>query len=160
MVNNLISKTEDEEVSISGEDVQKCRKLSKQKKHTIFDLLAKSLAPSIHGHDYVKKALLCLLLGGVEKVLPNGTRLRGDINVLLIGDPRYVNWWHNTKNIRENRGGSMIDQPFYSMSYFSVAKSQMLRYVLSTAPRAITTTGRGSSGVGLTAAVTTDQVRI
>ena len=126
LVNNLIQKGQEENLFITGDDVQKCKKLCKQKKHHIFNLLSKSLAPSIHGHDYVKKALLCLLLGGVEKVLPNGTRLRGDINLLLIGDP-------------------------------SVAKSQMLRYVLSTAHRAVTTTGRGSSGVGLTAAVTTDQ---
>ncbi|KAK8403735.1 hypothetical protein O3P69_000083 [Scylla paramamosain] len=125
LANNVILMSKEVSPLIYSDDVQKCKKFSKQKKVDVFELLAKSLAPSIHGHEYIKKALLCMLLGGVEKVLPNGTRLRGDINILLIGDP-------------------------------SVAKSQLLRYVVSTAPRAITTTGRGSSGVGLTAAVTTD----
>ncbi len=125
IANNVVLLSKEVTPNITGEDVQKCKKFSKQKGN-VFQMLAKSLAPSIHGHEYVKKALLCQLLGGVEKNLPNGTRLRGDINVLLMGDP-------------------------------SVAKSQLLRYVLHTAPRAITTTGRGSSGVGLTAAVTTDQ---
>ncbi|KAI5634255.1 MCM2/3/5 family domain-containing protein [Phthorimaea operculella] len=125
IANNVTQINKDMNLNITLEEVKLCKRLAKRTTVDMFELLAKSLAPSIHGHDLIKKAILCLLLGGMEKVLPNGTRLRGDINILLIGDP-------------------------------SVAKSQLLRYVLLTAPRAITTTGRGSSGVGLTAAVTTD----
>merc|ERR1719412_3229581 len=127
LANNVVQKGRAEAgTEIRGDDVAKIKKLAKQEKKKIFNILAQSLAPSIHGHEYVKKALLCQLLGGLEKILPNGTRLRGDINIMLIGDP-------------------------------SVAKSQMLRYVLATSDRAVATTGRGTSGVGLTAAVTTDQ---
>jgi DNA replication licensing factor MCM7 len=92
-----------------------------------YEYLAKSIAPEIFGHLDVKKALLLLLVGGVTKVVGDGMRIRGDINICLMGDP-------------------------------GVAKSQLLKYISKVAPRGVYTSGRGSSGVGLTAAVMRDPV--
>ena len=53
----------------------------------LYDVFARCIAPSIYGNADIKKAIACLLLGGSKKVLPDGMKLRGDINVLLLGDP-------------------------------------------------------------------------
>lgn len=53
----------------------------------LYELFANSIAPSIFGSKDIKKAIVCLLMGGSKKLLPDGMRLRGDINVLLLGDP-------------------------------------------------------------------------
>ncbi|KAI9715753.1 MAG: Mcm2-7 hexameric complex component [Candelaria pacifica] len=93
----------------------------------MYEYLSRSIAPEIFGHLDVKKALLLLLIGGVTKEMGDGMRIRGDINICLMGDP-------------------------------GVAKSQLLKYITKVAPRGVYTTGRGSSGVGLTAAVMRDPV--
>ncbi|OBT76919.1 minichromosome maintenance protein 5 [Pseudogymnoascus sp. 05NY08] len=53
----------------------------------LYNVLADCIAPSIYGNRDIKKAIACLLFGGSKKILPDGMKLRGDINVLLLGDP-------------------------------------------------------------------------
>ena len=91
----------------------------------IVQRIVKSIAPSIYGHETVKLGIAMAMFGGREKNINAKHRIRGDINVLLLGDP-------------------------------GVAKSQFLKYVEKTAPRAVYTTGKGASAVGLTASVHKD----
>ncbi|EEH11418.1 DNA replication licensing factor MCM4 [Histoplasma capsulatum G186AR] len=93
----------------------------------VYELLSRSLAPSIYEMEDVKKGILLQLFGGTNKTFEKGgnPRYRGDINVLLCGDP-------------------------------STSKSQLLQYVHKIAPRGVYTSGKGSSAVGLTAYVTRD----
>lgn len=110
---------------ITPEDEEKIRETAAR--DDIYDLLSRSLAPSIYEMDDVKKGILLQLFGGTNKTFQKGgsPKYRGDINVLLCGDP-------------------------------STAKSQMLSYIHKIAPRGVYTSGKGSSAVGLTAYVTRD----
>jgi len=53
----------------------------------LLEVFSNSVAPSIHGNDMIKKGIVLQLLGGNEKKLDNGSRIRGDVNILMIGDP-------------------------------------------------------------------------
>jgi DNA replication licensing factor MCM7 len=106
-------------------DAKMLKRITEISTDDAYELLAEALAPEIYGHDDIKKALMLLLVGGVHKVKEDGMKLRGDIHMLLMGDP-------------------------------GVAKSQLLKHVCRVAPRAVYTSGKGSSSVGLTAAVVKD----
>lgn len=53
----------------------------------IYETIARSIAPSIYGSPDIKKAIACLLFGGSRKRLPDGLTRRGDVNLLMLGDP-------------------------------------------------------------------------
>lgn len=110
---------------VSDEEEAKIRETAARP--DVYELLSRSLAPSVYELEDVKKGILLQLFGGTNKSFEKGgsPKYRGDINVLLCGDP-------------------------------STAKSKMLEYVHKIAPRGVYTSGKGSSAVGLTAYVTRD----
>ena len=115
-----------EELSLTKEEEDQILEISKDP-HLI-DKVIMSIAPSIYGYSEMKEAIAVQLFGGTQfKVLPDGKKIRGDIHVLLVGDP-------------------------------GTAKSTILQYVKELAPKAIYVSGRGASGVGLTASAEKDEI--
>ncbi len=53
----------------------------------IYQRLIDSFAPHIHGHQIIKEAILLLIVGSTQRQLPDGSKIRGDVNVFLVGDP-------------------------------------------------------------------------
>ncbi|CAF1486263.1 unnamed protein product [Rotaria magnacalcarata] len=119
---------DDEEASsskFSKDRLAQFRNLSERP--DIYELLSNAIAPSIFGHEDVKKGILLQLFGGTKKTFADAGRksCRSQINVLLCGDP-------------------------------GTAKSQLQQYIFRLVPRAQYTNGKGTSAVGLTAYVTKD----
>jgi replicative DNA helicase Mcm len=119
-----VSEKEFEEVSISEEDEKAITALSRDPQ--LLRKIVRSIAPTIYGNEDVKEAVALQLFGGIPKEMPDGTHLRGDIHMLLVGDP-------------------------------GIAKSQILRYVVTLSPRGIYTSGKSSTAAGLTATAVKDE---
>ncbi|MGI0063763.1 MAG: minichromosome maintenance protein MCM [Nitrosopumilaceae archaeon] len=76
-------KTEREEVSPEEEKIIK----SLSENPDIYNRLVDSFAPHIQGHTLIKEAILLLIAGSTQRLLQDGTKIRGDINIFLVGDP-------------------------------------------------------------------------
>ena len=113
---------------ITDDDVDKITKTIKNiSEEKATELVIDSFAPHIKGHRLIKEALILTMIGSDSHTLPDGAKVRGDINIFLVGDP-------------------------------GTAKSEMGKSVYRVAPRAFYTSGKGSSGVGLTASTIPDKV--
>jgi replicative DNA helicase Mcm len=105
-----------EEILITEEDEIEILKMSKDP--GLFEKMVRSISPTIYGLETEKEAIALQLFGGTPKKMDDGTVIRGDIHILLVGDP-------------------------------GVAKSQLLRYMTTLAPRGIYASGKSASAAGL-----------
>ena len=74
-----------EEINITEEDEEAIREIASSP--DLFEKIVASISPTIYGYETEKEALALQLFSGVPKILDDGTRIRGDIHILLIGDP-------------------------------------------------------------------------
>jgi len=124
-VNNTIPLEESfEDLNITEEDIKEILELAADPK--IYQRIIESIAPSIYGFEKIKEAVMLQLFGGVKKIKSDGGSTRGDIHILLVGDP-------------------------------GVAKSVMLKFVSTIAPKGRYVSGKAATSAGLTAAVVKDE---
>lgn len=119
-----IEEQDTETLDITEDEIKQFHEMAKQP--YILNNIIQSICPTIYGNEDIKMALALAIFGGNQAITGDGTRLRGDINILLVGDP-------------------------------SVGKSQLLKFIINVASKAIYVSGKGASGVGLTAAVVHDE---
>ncbi|XP_077125515.1 maternal DNA replication licensing factor mcm6 isoform X4 [Ranitomeya variabilis] len=122
----------------------------------LYHNLCTSLFPTIHGNDEIKRGVLLMLFGGVPKTTLEGTSLRGDINVCIIGDPSTSKSQflkaHSTEFI-------ILKKCLHLFLHFlrNLLATLDSRHVEEFSPRAVYTSGKASSAAGLTAAVVKDE---
>ena len=123
--NNIIPLEESfEDLDITEEDVKQILELAADP--NIFKRLAQSISPSVYGYEKIKESILLQLFSGIKKIKSDGGQTRGDIHILLVGDP-------------------------------GVAKSVILKFVSTIAPKGRYVSGKAATAAGLTAAVVRDE---
>lgn len=125
IANNVTVENKDFDIEITEEEFGQFKEISEAP-----DAMARmvnSFAPSIYGWNHIKEVLLLALFGGVSKN-KNDSDVRGNINILMLGDP-------------------------------GTSKSQLLKYCHKISHRSVFSTGRGVTGVGLTAALVREDER-
>ena len=123
--NSVIVENKDFDIDITEEELKQFKEIS-ESPNTV-ERIVNSFAPSIYGWGHIKEVLMLSIFGGVAKN-KNDSDVRGNINVLMLGDP-------------------------------GTAKSQLLRYCHKVSHRSVFSTGRGVTGVGLTAALVRENER-
>ena len=123
--NNVIPLEESfEDLNISEEETRQILELAADP--NLYRKLTQSIAQSVYGFDNIKEALMLQLFGGIKKIKSDGGQTRGDIHILLVGDP-------------------------------GVAKSVMLKFISSIAPKGRYVSGKAATSAGLTASVVKDE---
>ena len=115
------------------------------------NLLLQSVCPQLQGLCMVKLALMLMLIGGEQQISKSGSQTRAELHMLLVGDPgtgkssasgQYQNSLHCSQG-----ASNIFVKSFF---FLCVGKSQLMQYAAKLSPRAVVSSGRGSSSAGLT----------